>query len=546
MDTGRSHCRSRLWQSHAYFFMGPLASGIILKDRYQLTMPLGQGGYGTVWLAEDLRTQDRVALKILSAELHKQRDAEERLAREAEVLLSLRHAHIVGARDFHGGGEGLPAFLVLDYVAGQSLSEAIKARARTGQHYTAAQAAQIFADICEAVAFAHQAGVIHRDLKPANIMLRAPDGPHPRALVLDFGLAKILHGDTVDATTLGRRLGTFLYMSPEQALGQPAEPSTDIFGLGTLLFELLTLHRAWALDHEGRCLPMLQGPIVDRAQNSPATLLRRIASGPRPQLSAYRPELGGLLNEALQHALHPQPHQRHSSPIDFSQQVQSALRSAGDRPAAPAPMVDAELQHARLPLVEDSACPESTALAPAQATMPAPVGPRLLPGLIGAAVITAGVAGGLLIAGALQPSASDPSVGPAAAPSPQAAPGVVATPRESTGTDKGPTVPVPPPPPARVAPAKASQRRRKQARPKKKKAQSKLRAQLADLKAHPGDLVRLEALSEALMQRSKQMRDRGQALTVQRLARTAAMVGDVEALASAVEILEADRGRQAR
>lgn len=521
--------------------MGTLASGLILKDRYQLTEPLGQGGYGTVWLAEDLRTQERVAVKVLSAELHKQRDAEERLAREAEVLLSLRHAHIVGARDFHGGHDGLPAFLVLDYVQGQSLSEAIKTRAREGRPYTAAQAAQIFADICEAVAFAHKAGVIHRDLKPANIMLQAPDDPQPRALVLDFGLAKILHGDTVDATTLGRRLGTFLYMSPEQVLGQAAGPSADIFGLGTLLFELLTLHRAWAIDSKGRCLPMAL-PIVDRTHNSPAKLLRRIASGPRPQLGAYRPELGNPLNDTLQQALHTDPTLRHSSPIELSQQVQSALRGAGHSPARAAPQAEAELLHARLPLLENSSPPESTALAPSGAADRGPArraAPQLVSGLILAAVVTASVAGGLLIAGALKPEAPRAVAQPAAASSPQAAPGVVATPREVPAAPASRAVDASPPPvPSPVAPSKAPARRRRRPLPDKKRAQSKLRTQLADLRAHPGDLVRLEALSEALIQRAQRMRDRGQALRVERLARTAVMVGDIEALASAIETLE--------
>ncbi len=192
---------------------------------YRLLRPLGRGGMGVVWLAEQAQPQRLVALKLIAGEAHA--IALTRFKREASALALLAHPGIAQVYEA-GAAEGRP-FLAMEYVDGQPLTPAaapLDRRARLS----------LLVRIADAVAHAHARGVIHRDLKPSNILVTA-DG-HPK--VLDFGIAALTCAAAEPLTATGTLLGTPSYMSPEQATGQAGnDPRIDVYALGVIGYELL-------------------------------------------------------------------------------------------------------------------------------------------------------------------------------------------------------------------------------------------------------------------------------------------------------------------
>jgi len=206
---------------------------------YQVVGHLGSGGMGTVYRARDTKLKRDVAIKCLPEPFASDPDRVARFQREAEVLASLNHPHIAAIYDLQeiGGAR----FLVLELVEGETLA----ARLMHGR-IPFSDALDIARQIVDALEAAHEKGIVHRDLKPSNIHVR-PDG---HVKVLDFGLAKILEqvstphdaadSPTMTGTVAGRQLiGTAAYMSPEQARGQEATRSADIWAFGCVLFEML-------------------------------------------------------------------------------------------------------------------------------------------------------------------------------------------------------------------------------------------------------------------------------------------------------------------
>ncbi len=208
---------------------------------YEILAPLGVGGMGEVYRARDSKLNRDVALKILPARFGNDAERMARFRREAQVLASLNHSNI-------GSIYGLEEsnnlrVLVLELVEGPTVADRI-----TEGAIPLEEALVIARQIAEALAYAHEKGVTHRDLKPANIKI-TPEG---NVKVLDFGLAKVLQGDThsdsdpshsptiTNPTVEGMILGTPAYMSPEQAKGKPVDKRTDIWAFGVVLYELLT------------------------------------------------------------------------------------------------------------------------------------------------------------------------------------------------------------------------------------------------------------------------------------------------------------------
>ena len=204
-----------------------------LADRYRLGRELGQGGMATVYLAQDLRHDRNVALKVLRPELASALGAE-RFLREVKIAANLTHPHILPLHD-SGEAEGF-LYYVMPFISGESL----RARLTREGELPVAEATRILRDVADALGYAHGHGVVHRDIKPDNIML---SGRH--ALVTDFGIAKAVSEATGrhGLTTAGVALGTPAYMAPEQAAAQPQiDQRADIYALGVVGYELLTGH----------------------------------------------------------------------------------------------------------------------------------------------------------------------------------------------------------------------------------------------------------------------------------------------------------------
>lgn len=201
-----------------------------ISDRYLIERELGQGGMATVYLAEDIRHHRKVAIKVLRPELSSALGSE-RFPREIEIIAQLNHPHILPLHD-SGQAAGY-LFYVMPYLEGETLRERLD---REGK-LEVGTAVRILREVADALAFAHQHGVVHRDIKPENIML---SGRH--ATVMDFGVAKAVSAAGGEAlTTVGLALGTPAYMAPEQAMGESdLDHRADIYALGVLGYELLT------------------------------------------------------------------------------------------------------------------------------------------------------------------------------------------------------------------------------------------------------------------------------------------------------------------
>ena len=202
--------------------------------QFRIESELGRGGMGVVYLAHDTKLDRQVAIKSLPAELMDNPKARSRFSREARVLALLNHPNIGTIYEEIKEDEGA-GFLVLEYVPGDTLAERIGRK-----RLKVKEALTIGLQIADAVAAAHEKGVIHRDLKAGNIKI-TPEG---RVKVLDFGLAKAVGGETLDQqstiTEPGRIIGTPAYMSPEQARGEATDERSDIWSFGCVLYEMLT------------------------------------------------------------------------------------------------------------------------------------------------------------------------------------------------------------------------------------------------------------------------------------------------------------------
>jgi len=214
--------------------MADLVAAGTLIGHYRVVSPLGQGGMGAVYLADDTRLGRHVALKVLPPELAADPDRMHRFEQEARLASALTHPNV--ATIFEIGQQGELSFLAMEYVEGRPLA----ARIQEGP-LKVPDLLQIGMQVADALDDAHSKGIIHRDIKPANLMIT----PRGHVKVLDFGLAKLQSNrkvgeETQLLTSAGLVVGTVEYMSPEQALGHDVDYRTDIFSLGIVLYEMTT------------------------------------------------------------------------------------------------------------------------------------------------------------------------------------------------------------------------------------------------------------------------------------------------------------------
>jgi serine/threonine protein kinase len=201
--------------------------------RYRIERVLGKGAMGVVYEGFDPRLNRRVAIKtILKSHLddHTARDYSVRFEREAQAVARLNHPNIVQVHDF--GEEGEVAYLVMEFIKGRELKSFFDANER----FDLKEAVRIMGELCEALEFAHKAGIVHRDVKPGNVMLDS----EMRAKLTDFGVARVQDSGASRATQTGAMVGTPAYMSPEQITGRPVDARSDVFSAGIILYQFLT------------------------------------------------------------------------------------------------------------------------------------------------------------------------------------------------------------------------------------------------------------------------------------------------------------------
>jgi eukaryotic-like serine/threonine-protein kinase len=201
--------------------------GTVLSGRYRLEAKLGSGGMSTVYLARDETLDRSVAVKVMHREMSEQPDQLERFHQEARSVAKLTHPNVVSVID--AGEDGGHPYIVFEYVKGETLKQRI---GRVGALDT--QEAIAYAiEVARGLTGAHARQMVHRDIKPQNILI----DDEGRAKLTDFGISRQLEQDGMTAT--GRVLGTTDYVSPEQAMGHPVDPRSDIYSLGVVLYEML-------------------------------------------------------------------------------------------------------------------------------------------------------------------------------------------------------------------------------------------------------------------------------------------------------------------
>jgi serine/threonine protein kinase/Tol biopolymer transport system component len=291
-----------------------LAAGHTLGP-YEILSPLGAGGMGEVYKARDTRLDRIVAIKVLPAQLSSDPQFRDRFDREARTISALDHPHICALYDI--GEQDGTSFLVMQYLEGDTLLDRL-----TKGALPLDQALQYAIQIADALVAAHRAGIVHRDLKPGNVML-TKNG----AKLLDFGLAKtsapvvagaalsMLPTTPPNLTAQGAILGTFQYMAPEQLEGQDADPRTDIFAFGAVVYEMLTGKKAF----EGK---------------SQASLIAAILEREPPATSTIQPFISPALDRIVKKCLTKNPDHRWQTARDLFDEL-SWVVASGSQPSIP-------------------------------------------------------------------------------------------------------------------------------------------------------------------------------------------------------------------
>jgi serine/threonine-protein kinase len=283
----------------------PLAE--VLRDRYSIEHELGHGGMAVVYLAQDLRHDRWVALKVLRPGLVASLGPE-RFLREIQLTARLEHPHILPLLD--SGNAGGQLWYAMPYIEGETLRERLLGQVQL----PVAEAVRITREIALALEHAHGHGIVHRDIKPENILLC-----EGQALAADFGIAKAL-GEAAGErlTETGIVVGTAAYMSPEQAAGGAVDARTDIYALGCVLYEMLAGE------------PPFTGP------TGRAMFAKRLA-GPPPSLRITRPDAPPAVDAVIQRALAPAPGARFATAGELARALAEPLAPAPAPAAAPAP-----------------------------------------------------------------------------------------------------------------------------------------------------------------------------------------------------------------
>ncbi|QHC20122.1 protein kinase domain-containing protein [Streptomyces sp. GS7] len=252
--------------------------GLVGDGRYRLTRRLGRGGMAEVFAAEDVRLGRTVAVKLLRADLAEDPVSKARFTREAQSVAGLNHHAVVAVYDSGEdfvGGNTVP-YIVMELVEGHTIRDLLL----NADAPPPDQALIIVSGVLEALAYSHQHGIVHRDIKPANVIITNSGA----VKVMDFGIARALHGAQSTMTQTGMVMGTPQYLSPEQALGKTVDTRSDLYATGCLLYELLALRPPFTGE-----TPL--SVVYQHVQDMPVP--------PSEVAEAVPPELDGLVMRSL-------------------------------------------------------------------------------------------------------------------------------------------------------------------------------------------------------------------------------------------------------
>jgi serine/threonine protein kinase len=280
--------------------------GDLVDGKYRLLRIIGEGGWGIVFEGENARTLKRVAIKILRARADLTVDIRTRFEREAQAAGRIGSDHIVEVFDLGTLADG-SHYMVMELLAGEDLA----ARLRSTGRLEPILAAKLVMQLLEGLGAAHEAGIMHRDLKPENLFLVPTRSGEDFVKILDFGISKFTTPGMSSATMTGAILGSPCYMAPEQARGlKNVDPRTDLYSVGTLLFECVT----------GR-LPFDGDNFND--------LMFKIALAPRPNPLDFRPDLDPALVAIMVKAIQAEANERFETAEQFRDALVAWLESLG-------------------------------------------------------------------------------------------------------------------------------------------------------------------------------------------------------------------------
>ncbi len=288
-----------------------VAPGPMIDGRYRVISRVGSGGMAEVYCADDIQLGRRVAVKLLHERFAADEEFVERFRREASSAAALSHANIVSVYD-RGEWSGT-YYIVMEYLDGRSLDSIVREEAPL----PAERAIEITEQVLRAARFAHRRGIVHRDLKPHNVIL----DEEGRVTVTDFGIAR---AGASEITQTGSIMGTARYLSPEQAQGHPVSPSSDVYAIGVMLYELLT------------------GTVPFEGDSVVAIALRHLSEPPRPP-SSLVPSISPALDAIVLRSLAKGPDQRFADADEFINALENERArlhgDSGAQTAALAPVV---------------------------------------------------------------------------------------------------------------------------------------------------------------------------------------------------------------